>query len=309
MTNLIIFSTYHVGMVKSKINFEWITVARETYSNWAVTLILLVLGIRSYKIFLRENDKQFFWTRHQVLNHLVAKKFQFAGNGLKIYPQENKIEFPYLDKILVFYGYQQNGWIYNEINKFEYDKLQFKGKFVIDVGANSGATAIYFAMNGAKKVVAIEPMPKTYEYLVRNVKENKLESAIEHVNVAVWKEEKNQTLEVNFDDVGLGARVGGITRGTFTKSVPIMNLGTMINDLKESDIVIKMDCEGCEYVSLLNIRPDTLSKISEIMMEYHNGWHHIFSFLEQNNFAVELLPGSQKLRGMIYAKNRIYGTF
>ena len=151
-------------------------------------------------------------------------------------------------------------------------------------------------------------MPKTYEYLARNVKENKLQSVIECVNVAVWKEEKDQTLEVNIDEMGLGARVRDVTRGAFTKSVPIMNLETMINDLKESNIVIKMDCEGCEYVSLLNISSDTLSKTSEIMIEY-NGWHYIFSFLERNNFAVELLPGSQKLKGMIYAKNRIYGSF
>ena len=76
---------------------------------------------------------------------------------------------------------------------FEYYKLNFQNKVVINIGANSGATSIYFALNGAKKVIAIEPMPFTYDYLKRNVEVNKLASFIQCINGGVWNESKEET--------------------------------------------------------------------------------------------------------------------
>jgi FkbM family methyltransferase len=34
-----------------------------------------------------------------------------------------------------------------------------KGRDVIDVGASVGDTALYFILNGARKVIAVEPLP------------------------------------------------------------------------------------------------------------------------------------------------------
>jgi len=34
-----------------------------------------------------------------------------------------------------------------------------RGRDVIDVGANAGDTALYFVLNGARKVIAVEPLP------------------------------------------------------------------------------------------------------------------------------------------------------
>ncbi len=59
--------------------------------------------------------------------------------------------------------------IYDVFDCGEYGVLDVSGKVVIDVGASIGDSAIYFALKGARKVIAIEPhlvpMPKLWRAL------------------------------------------------------------------------------------------------------------------------------------------------
>jgi len=50
--------------------------------------------------------------------------------------------------------------LYND----EYQSLSIENKEIIDIGANNGDTPIYFAMRGASNVIALEPLPKNYEF-------------------------------------------------------------------------------------------------------------------------------------------------
>ena len=52
-----------------------------------------------------------------------------------------------------------NGSICGEFGDEIYDFCDVNGRYVVDVGANIGASAIYFATKGAKKVLAFEPFP------------------------------------------------------------------------------------------------------------------------------------------------------
>lgn len=63
--------------------------------------------------------------------------------------------------------------------------MDVKNKSVVDIGAFAGDTAIYFAIKGAKKVIAIEPHPGAYEELVENIRINGLERKIVPLNMAV----------------------------------------------------------------------------------------------------------------------------
>jgi len=51
--------------------------------------------------------------------------------------------------------------------------FQLGGKTVLDVGAGSGETAFFYFLNGAEKVIAIEPNPIAVKLLRRNAKRNK----------------------------------------------------------------------------------------------------------------------------------------
>jgi Predicted methyltransferase len=71
----------------------------------------------------------------------------------------------------------------------EYGYVDVKSKSVVDIGAFVGDTAVYFAIKGAKKVIAIEPHTGAYEELVENIRINGLEGKIVPLNIAVGDKE------------------------------------------------------------------------------------------------------------------------
>jgi FkbM family methyltransferase len=44
-----------------------------------------------------------------------------------------------------------------------------KGRDVIDIGASAGDTALYFVLNGARKVIVVEPLPNVANCAEENV--------------------------------------------------------------------------------------------------------------------------------------------
>ena len=77
----------------------------------------------------------------------------------------------------------------NEVFVEELYKSSFTNKVVIDVGAYLGESAIYFAINGAKKVIALEPDEENYKLALMNIKENGLENKILLLNKALAPKE------------------------------------------------------------------------------------------------------------------------
>jgi len=53
---------------------------------------------------------------------------------------------------------------------------------VVDIGASIGDSSIYFALNGASYVIALEPYPYTFNLAVKNVKVNNLNDKIKILN-------------------------------------------------------------------------------------------------------------------------------
>jgi len=60
----------------------------------------------------------------------------------------------------------------------EYEPLGVEGRVVVDVGAFVGDSAIYFALKGARKVIAIEPHPSAFVEMLDNIKLNNMEGVI-----------------------------------------------------------------------------------------------------------------------------------
>jgi tRNA G37 N-methylase Trm5 len=78
--------------------------------------------------------------------------------------------------------------MYNSIvgifDKGEY-VLNVSGKIIVDVGAYIGDTSIYFAIKGAKKVIAIEPHPVAFKEMLENIQLNSLEKVIIPINAGL----------------------------------------------------------------------------------------------------------------------------
>ena len=72
-----------------------------------------------------------------------------------------RIGFTDKKRELIFHGGMNNGDLANIFVKNDYDFLKVEDKIIVDIGANIGDTAIYFAVKGAKKVIGLEPFHKT----------------------------------------------------------------------------------------------------------------------------------------------------
>jgi len=60
---------------------------------------------------------------------------------------------------------------------------------VVDVGASNGDSAIFFALNGAERVVVLEPDPESFALAEENVRINGLEGRIRLISAALAAED------------------------------------------------------------------------------------------------------------------------
>ncbi len=124
---------------------------------------------------------------------------------------------------------------------------------VIDIGAFMGETAIYFAQNpNVKKVIALEPMPSTYEMGKKVLaKANpEIRERIDYRMEMVGSE--NKSVPVSADKVGWGdAKVGNDDKSDNTLNVRMRTLDSITKGIKER-IALKIDCEGYEGDVLRN---------------------------------------------------------
>ncbi|MEM4091423.1 MAG: hypothetical protein QXQ46_11920 [Thermoplasmatales archaeon] len=85
---------------------------------------------------------------------------------------EKKLCINYKGTVLCFYDTETNGDFPSVYYGEDYFLLMPEGEKVIDIGANIGDSIIYFCVNGAKEVLAIEPFGASYNSLLRNVSTN-----------------------------------------------------------------------------------------------------------------------------------------
>jgi len=180
----------------------------------------------------------------------------------------------------------------------EYSAVNVANNVVIDVGAFVGDTAVYFAFKGARKVIAVEPHPDAYAEMLENIGLNRLESVIVPVNAGLAS--KPGMLCVADTDVRNTTSVyHGI--GDCRSSIPAMTLGELLDKFGlRGDIVLKMDCEGCERDVILNDY-EHVSLFDELIFEYHSSPDELIMALSRDYRC--MVTGSSSL-GIAYCMRR-----
>jgi FkbM family methyltransferase len=137
----------------------------------------------------------------------------------------------------------------------------------IDVGAFVGDSVIYFALKGAKRVIAVEPHPGAFAEMLENIKLNKMENIIIPVNAGLASRLGKICAE-NVDNVYSIAAYHRL--GDCINAVPAVTLGELISrfGVDPGNAVLKMDCEGCEYDVILNDY-EHIRMLKELIFEYH----------------------------------------
>ena len=149
----------------------------------------------------------------------------------------------------------------------EYDSFDVKDKVVIDVGAFVGDSAIYFALKGAKRVIAVEPHPGAFAEMLENIKLNKTENIIIPVNAGLASRSGKVCLE-NTDNIETIVTYHRL--GECINAVPAVTLGELISrfGVDPGNVMLKMDCQGCEYDVILNDY-EHIRMFKELVFEYH----------------------------------------
>lgn len=141
-------------------------------------------------------------------------------------------------------------------NKRYYDCLRHvEGRDVVDIGAGVGDSAVYFALRGAKRVIALEPVEEYYSELIENIELNGVKDRV----------------------IALKEYAGENTLVELTEKYKI------------SKGVLKIDCEGCEYAVLAGTPIEVLRRFKEAVIEYHGSPRPLVEKLVKAGFKATVM--------------------
>ncbi len=190
-----------------------------------------------------------------------------------------------LNKEIKFHGGVNNGDIIYGFVGNDYWRLPVHEKTVIDVGANIGDTPIYFALHGANKVIGLEPFPKNYELAVENTLSNGFSDKIKIVLAGCSSRVGEIIIDPDYES-NIESQIRYSAKGTI---IPLLTIEEIVKRYDVPDgSILKMDCEGCEYDSILHTPDKVLQKFSHIQIEYHTGYRTLKEKLEACGFSVSI---------------------
>ena len=190
-----------------------------------------------------------------------------------------------LDKEIKFHGGVNNGDIIYGFVGNDYGKLPVHGKTIIDIGANIGDTPIYFASHGANMVIGLEPFPKNYELAVENILSNGFSDKIKMVLAGCSSKVGEIIIDTDYES-NIESQLRGSAKGTI---IPLLTIEEIVKRYDVPDeSILKMDCEGCEYDSILHTPDKVLQRFSHIQIEYHLGYRNLKEKLERCGFKITI---------------------
>lgn len=201
-------------------------------------------------------------------------------------------------------------------NRYKIDNIlrDISGKVVVDIGANIGDSAIFFAQLGGI-VYAYEPDAFLYNVAIKNAELNNL--SINYFNAGIGDKNEKRNLLVSKD----GAIASSATifdnydKNNFSKLTPQLITEEEIEIVKFSDIInsfksiylIKINCEGCESPAFNCLRNHEIENVEHFIIAYHRREpNKIIDFLLKNNFSInkkELACGTK--HGYIIVADKI----
>ena len=228
---------------KYKIGFKNYNDIKKVYKHQIKILIKLIVHSKKAKIILQDNEIHCWSTGAIWFYGSLPNSFVESSNvkeyldGLKDF-----LEFNYKNNKIKLYDVLNSGGSFKDIFLYEDHKyLDPENKVVIDIGTNIGDTAIYFALNNAKRVIALEPYPYSYNFALKNIKENNLEEKIILLNVGYGNDEEKN---ININIIPNGG--SSFIESKEGKNIKLYSLKTLINNYKlNNNLLLKMDCEGC----------------------------------------------------------------
>ena len=186
--------------------------------------------------------------------------------------------------------------------------VDFQGKNVIDIGMSNGDSSIFFAKNGAKRVIGVEPDKRSFNIALTNINESKVNETVLALNKAL--SDQAGMVELIVYDFSPNANsideknMVNVSGSKFKESVEAITLKEIIDMFNGEYIdLLKMDCEGCEYKVLRSISKEYFPKILNLTLEYHHGLQDISELLTKQGFDTSITEHN-KLMGYVKASRK-----
>lgn len=189
------------------------------------------------------------------------------------------------------FHYRLNTWDLNiwqsVVNNNEYGfsandpRVPWRGD-VIDLGGHIGSFS-WLAIHKlqANHIVVVEPDPDNFRLLSLNLREYIDNGRVEAINAGIgFANESLSARSHHKDNTG-----GNLFYVSKNGNIPSTNLDYLLSRVNRP-VLLKMDCEGCEYKALLGCKD--FSKVQCVIGEYHNAMGHsgiLANFFASHNFA------------------------
>lgn len=240
---------------------------------------IFILLFNDLKILLYESNKNSFFSILQNIVNYVRLKLFYHNIDLKY--RKAKLRFLFKDGCYNL-GYNELiEYLKNVAVKYMLIKMEIltdakdyisflkdlKNKIVIDIGAWKGDTVLLFHLFGARKIYAIEPIEENLQLTKRFLKRYNINCEI--FNKAIWQQDGELSFKI------LETRVGSPdfsleNIGRKKLKIKCMSWGNLLRKfLKYKNMLIKVDCEGCEKF-LLDVEDELLCRFSEWIIECHS---------------------------------------
>lgn len=210
-----------------------------------------------------------------------------------------------------------------EEENYHYYINNCKKDVVLDIGMNIGSASLFFLQDEkVSKIYSFEPFLDTFESAKRNLEyTNQVGHRIELYNYGISNVDEYRTIQFN-PDMTCGQstiqEISSFANQKYEKDGYINANNTTMVQIKvkkasdvlreivdkwpEKNIIIKMDCEGEEYVIIDDLyEADLLSRVNMIMMEWHyKGKDTLLAVFRKAGFSYWCMDKSKEM-GLIYA--------
>jgi len=164
--------------------------------------------------------------------------------------------------------------------------------YVCDVGAHIGLFTLRVSkMSQNVKVIAIEPNPVNYKFLLRNIAINGLSDKVYALNVAAGEERKKAVLYLSGISRGDSSLKGWQDVGAYGYLiVDVLPLDNILSNIETCDL-IKIDVEGVETEVLRGLGKNHW-KVNRILAEIHVSFvnvNEIYRWMYKHGFRVTKL--------------------
>lgn len=216
-----------------------------------------------------------------VIQKLIPPDYLYKTNSFRMVTREGinyKLDISHVVDHYLYFGIKDKSYetIIETIKN---------SKTILDIGANIGTTALYYAsINAEAKILAFEPHPITFKRASENIQLNKFKN-IQLINLGLGEHKEIVKLyEVNEHNPGMN-RIIAENKNLPYKEIEIDSLDNILSERQISKIdFIKIDVEGFEYAVLAGGKKSIMQSKPIMFIELDDN-----NMRENNKSARELI--------------------